>query len=40
MISDLPGTADCDYVAIDGADHGLCWTYAEEVNAHLVPFLS
>jgi non-heme chloroperoxidase len=29
-----------DFVAIDGADHGLCWTYAEEVNAHLVPFLS
>jgi non-heme chloroperoxidase len=29
-----------DFVAVDGADHGLCWTYAEEVNAHLVPFLS
>ena len=29
-----------DFVAIDGADHGLCWTHAEEVNAHLVPFLS
>ena len=28
-----------DFVAIDGADHGLCWTHAEEVNAHLVPFL-
>lgn len=27
-----------DYVPIDGADHGLCWTYAEEVNANLVPF--
>ncbi len=32
--------AHSEYVAIDGADHGLCWTYAEEVNAHLVPFLS
>lgn len=29
-----------EYVAIDGADHGLCWTQAEEVNAHLVPFLA
>jgi non-heme chloroperoxidase len=29
-----------DFVPIDGADHGLCWTYAEEVNAHLIPFLS
>ncbi len=31
---------DSGYVAIDGADHGLCWTYAEEVNARLLPFLS
>ena len=29
-----------DYVAVNGASHGLCWTHAEEVNAHLVPFLS
>ena len=29
-----------DFVAVDGAGHGLCWTHAEEVNAHLVPFLS
>jgi non-heme chloroperoxidase len=29
-----------DFVAIDGAPHGLSWTHAEEVNAHLVPFLS
>jgi non-heme chloroperoxidase len=29
-----------DYVAIDGAPHGLSWTHAEEVNAHLVPFFS
>jgi non-heme chloroperoxidase len=26
------------YVAIEGADHGLCWTYAAEVNEHLLPF--
>jgi len=32
----IPGS---EYVAIEGADHGLCWTHAEEVNAHLVPFL-
>ena len=31
--------ADSDYVAVDGAGHGLCWTHAEEVYAHLVPFL-
>lgn len=31
---------DSEYAAIDGADHGLCWTHAEEVNARLVPFLS
>ena len=29
-----------DYVPIEGAGHGLCWTHADEVNAHLVPFLS
>lgn len=32
--------AGSEYVAVDGAGHGLCWTHAEEVNAHLVPFLS
>ena len=31
--------AGSEYVAIEGADHGLCWTFAEEVNAHLVRFL-
>ena len=30
---------DAEYVAIEGADHGLCWTYAEEVNAELLRFL-
>jgi len=29
-----------DYIPIDGAGHGLCWTHAEEVNAHLVPFFT
>lgn len=29
-----------EYVPIDGAGHGLCWTHAEEVNAHLVPFFA
>ncbi|MGA2530783.1 MAG: alpha/beta hydrolase [Acidimicrobiales bacterium] len=29
-----------DYLAVNGASHGLCWTHAEEVNAHLVPFFS
>jgi len=32
--------AGSEFVAIDGAGHGLCWTHAEEVNAHLVPFVS
>ncbi len=27
-----------EYVAVEGADHGLCWTYAEEVNAELLRF--
>ncbi|MFE3168890.1 alpha/beta fold hydrolase [Streptomyces sp. NPDC059224] len=26
------------YVAIEGADHGLCWTHADEVNAELLRF--
>ena len=29
-----------EYAPIDGAGHDLCWTHADEVNAHLVPFLS
>lgn len=29
-----------EYVPIQGADHGLCWTYAEEVNAELLRFLA
>ncbi|MEZ0109498.1 non-heme chloroperoxidase [Catenulispora sp. EB89] len=28
-----------EFKAIEGADHGLCWTYADEVNAELVKFL-
>jgi pimeloyl-ACP methyl ester carboxylesterase len=28
-----------EYVVIDGASHGLCWTHAEEVNAELLRFL-
>jgi non-heme chloroperoxidase len=32
----IPGS---EYVPVDGAPHGLCWTHAEEVNTHLVPFL-
>jgi len=27
-----------EYVAIEGASHGLCWTHADEVNAELVRF--
>ena len=27
-----------EYVAIEGASHGLCWTYADEVNAELLRF--
>ena len=29
-----------EYVAIEGADHGLCWTYADEVNDSLLSFLT
>jgi pimeloyl-ACP methyl ester carboxylesterase len=32
--------AGSEYVVIEGADHGLCWTYAEEVNAALLGFLT
>ncbi|GAA1984263.1 alpha/beta hydrolase [Catenulispora subtropica] len=28
------------YVAVEGADHGLCWTYAEEVNEQLLKFFA
>jgi non-heme chloroperoxidase len=31
--------AGSEYVVIEGADHGLCWTYADEVNAELLRFL-
>lgn len=27
-----------DYIAIEGASHGLCWTHAEEVNTELLRF--
>ena len=27
-----------EYVPIQGAPHGLCWTHAEEVNAELLRF--
>ena len=27
-----------EFVAIDGASHGLCWTHADEVNAQLLRF--
>jgi non-heme chloroperoxidase len=27
-----------EYAAIEGAPHGLCWTHADEVNAHLLRF--
>jgi non-heme chloroperoxidase len=30
--------AESEYVVIEGADHGLCWTYADEVNAQLLRF--
>jgi non-heme chloroperoxidase len=29
-----------EYVAVEGADHGLCWTYAEEVNEQLIRFFA
>jgi non-heme chloroperoxidase len=31
----IPGS---EYVPIEGAPHGLCWTHAEEVNAELLRF--
>jgi non-heme chloroperoxidase len=29
-----------EYVVIDGAPHGLCWTHAEDVNEAIVSFLT
>jgi non-heme chloroperoxidase len=29
-----------EYVEIEGADHGLCWTYAQEVNEQLLRFFA
>ena len=31
--------ANSEYAVIEGADHGLCWTYADEVNEALLGFL-
>ncbi len=31
--------AGSEYVVIEGGDHGLCWTHADEVNAELLRFL-
>ena len=31
----IPGS---EYVPIEGAPHGLCWTHAEEINAELLRF--
>jgi non-heme chloroperoxidase len=33
----IPGS---EFVPVEGASHGLCWTHAEEVNAQIVPFFS
>lgn len=30
--------AESEYVVIEGAPHGLCWTHADEVNAELLRF--
>ncbi|MGY5014176.1 alpha/beta fold hydrolase [Streptomyces sp. 900105755] len=29
-----------EYVAIEGADHGLCWTHADDVNAQSLRFFA
>ena len=29
-----------EYVAIEGASHGLCWTHADEINAELLGFFT
>ena len=31
---------DSEYVPIQGASHGLCWTHADEINAELLRFFS
>ncbi|HWD78806.1 MAG TPA: alpha/beta hydrolase, partial [Kribbella sp.] len=31
---------DSEYVELDGAPHGLCWTHADEVNTALLAFLT
>jgi pimeloyl-ACP methyl ester carboxylesterase len=31
---------DSQYVTVEGAPHGLCWTHADEVNTHLLDFLA
>jgi pimeloyl-ACP methyl ester carboxylesterase len=31
---------DSEYVVIEGASHGLCWTHAAEINKALLDFLS
>jgi pimeloyl-ACP methyl ester carboxylesterase len=33
-------SASAEYVEIEGAPHGLLWTYADEVNAALLTFLA
>ncbi len=32
------GIAGSEFVVIEGASHGLCWTHADEVNAELLRF--
>jgi pimeloyl-ACP methyl ester carboxylesterase len=34
------GIAGSKYVVLDGADHGLCWTHADEINDELIGFLT
>jgi pimeloyl-ACP methyl ester carboxylesterase len=34
------GIAHGEFIAIEGAPHGLCWTHADEVNAELVRFFT
>jgi pimeloyl-ACP methyl ester carboxylesterase len=33
-------TKGSQYVPIEGAPHGLCWTHADQVNKHLLDFLA
>ena len=30
---------DSEFIRVEGAGHGLCWTHADEVNGHLLAFL-